>query len=448
MRRRSARERRSGPTGRNSWSRGSVGPAPLRAGRRAVRSPTAFASLRSALVLTDSVRQMRADLPDDRVRVGHRDGDRVLVHQAPLEDPQVLLDGGQLGFFTADLDEDRGLIDVLLHDRRDHPAAAILEVLAEGQRLDRLDRVVVDQDALEHVRDLHPAVEDLEVASPAVEQNAAPERQTGRDVDEPDRETRREQLALVDGDACGDKAGGEQHGREETLLHPQEVGVQVLVAGRSGRRFGAHRTTDYPAGGAPSSQPRLRSTARRHRAWSVSASSRDMRGSNSRSSFQSCPRSESVQSPAPSPARKAAPSAVVSVFLGRRTGRPSRSAWNWQSTSMTAAPPSTRSSVSGLPVSRSMASTTSLVWYAIASTAARTRWARLEPRVSPVMVPRAYGSQWGAPRPVNAGTRNTPPASGTDEGSGPASDALAMMPRPSRSHCRAAPVTKIAPSSA
>ena len=27
------------------------------------------------------------------------------------------------------------------------------------------------------------------------------------------------------------------------------------------------------------------------------------------------------------------------------------------------------------------------------------------PRVSPTIVPRAYGSQWGAPSPVSAGTK-------------------------------------------
>ena len=36
-----------------------------------------------------------------------------------------------------------------------------------------------------------------------------------------------------------------------------------------------------------------------------------------------------------------------------------------------------------------MASTTSRVWYAIASTTARARWARVVPRVMPTIVPRA-----------------------------------------------------------
>ena len=38
-----------------------------------------------------------------------------------------------------------------------------------------------------------------------------------------------------------------------------------------------------------------------------------------------------------------------------------------------------------------MASTTSRVWYAIASTPARARWAAVVPRVMPTIVPRAYG---------------------------------------------------------
>ena len=66
------------------------------------------------------------------------------------------------------------------------------------------------------------------------------------------------------------------------------------------------------------------------------------------------------------------------------------------------------------------------------------------PRVMPTIVPRAYGSHHGEPRPVNAGTTNTPSVSGTDvAASGPVSAASSMMPSPSRSHWMAAPVTKI-----
>src|SRR5947209_20562734 len=64
----------------------------------------------------------------------------------------------------------------------------------------------------------------------------------------------------------------------------------------------------------------------------------------------------------------------------------------------------------------------------------------------PTTVPRAYGSHHGEPSPVKAGTTTTPPASGTDAASGPVSLASPMMPRPSRIHWIAAPVTKMAPS--
>ena len=79
---------------------------------------------------------------------------------------------------------------------------------------------------------------------------------------------------------------------------------------------------------------------------------------------------------------------------------------------------------------------------------ARARWAAVVPRVMPTIVPRAYGSHHGLPRPVKAGTRKTPPVSGHDSASGPIAGASGMTPSPSRSHCTAAPVTKIAPSRA
>ena len=70
------------------------------------------------------------------------------------------------------------------------------------------------------------------------------------------------------------------------------------------------------------------------------------------------------------------------------------------------------------------------------------------PRVMPTIVPRADGSQSGAPSPVNAGTKTTPPESGTVPASASVSAAAPISPSPSRSHCTAAPVTKIAPSRA
>ena len=112
-----------------------------------------------------------------------------------------------------------------------------------------------------------------------------------------------------------------------------------------------------------------------------------------------------AQNPTPSPASAAAPNAVVSVFAGRSTGTPSKSAWNCSSRSLRAAPPSTRSSASGWPQSCCMASMRSAVWNAMLSSAARAMCARFDPRVRPTMVPRAAASHCGAPSPANAGTR-------------------------------------------
>ena len=94
----------------------------------------------------------------------------------------------------------------------------------------------------------------------------------------------------------------------------------------------------------------------------------------------------------------------------RRAGRPGTG---------TAGPSPTRrrrraSRPACVPLARVIASTTSAVWNAIASTTARARCARVVPRVMPTIVPRAYGSHHGEPSPVNAGTTYTPPVSGTD----------------------------------
>ena len=88
---------------------------------------------------------------------------------------------------------------------------------------------------------------------------------------------------------------------------------------------------------------------------------------------------------------------------------------------MAAAPPSARSAASGWADAAAMASVMSRTWNAIASTQARASWARPAPRVRPVMMPRASGSHCGLPSPVSAGTKVTPPLSGTDAASGPAS---------------------------
>ena len=72
--------------------------------------------------------------------------------------------------------------------------------------------------------------------------------------------------------------------------------------------------------------------------------------------------SGSCQMPTASPARYAAPRAVVSRMTGRRTGVASMSAWNCMRKASRLAPPSTRSSRSGTPVSFSMAATRSMLW--------------------------------------------------------------------------------------
>src|SRR4029453_6321005 len=65
------------------------------------------------------------------------------------------------------------------------------------------------------------------------------------------------------------------------------------------------------------------------------------------------------------------------------------SAWNWQRKSLAAAPPSTRRVRMGTPESAAMASSTSRLWKAMASSEARARWARARPRVGPAEPARA-----------------------------------------------------------
>ena len=82
------------------------------------------------------------------------------------------------------------------------------------------------------------------------------------------------------------------------------------------------------------------------------------------------------------------------------------------------------------------------------SSAARAMCADVVPRVSPTMVPRAYGSQCGAPSPAKAGTKYTPPVSGNAARALRPRRAERMIPSPSRSHCTTAPAMKMLPSSA
>ena len=81
--------------------------------------------------------------------------------------------------------------------------------------------------------------------------------------------------------------------------------------------------------------------------------------------------SRSLQKPTASPAAYAAPSAVVWLTTGRITGTPRMSAWNCMSVSLPTMPPSTFSSRMRTPESASAAASTSRVWNAVASRAAR-----------------------------------------------------------------------------
>src|ERR1700686_3399422 len=103
MRPRSRPAPRPGPSGRNSFLRARPARVPsLLARRRGAPSTPLFFALAAALVLTQSVRQARADLPCGRVGIRYGYGDRVLVHQAG---PQTLVHRGQLGFVATDPDE-------------------------------------------------------------------------------------------------------------------------------------------------------------------------------------------------------------------------------------------------------------------------------------------------------------------------------------------------------
>ena len=116
------------------------------------------------------------------------------------------------------------------------------------------------------------------------------------------------------------------------------------------------------------------------------------------------------------------------------------------SASLATMPPSTFSDSSFTPESASIASTTSRLWKAVASSVARAMCPAFTYRVSPANTPRALDFQYGANRPENAGTMYRPPLSSTvDASSSTSGDALIIF-RLSRSHCTSAPVIAIEPS--
>ena len=174
-----------------------------------------------------------------------------------------------------------------------------------------------------------------------------------------------------------------------------------------------------------------------------------MPGRNSRSMTAfSCSSSRFCQKPTARPARYAAPNAVTSRTSGRSTRVPRISDWNCIRKLLATAPPSTRRACRRIPESACIASRTSRVWYAIDSSVARMMWLEFTPRVRPKMAPRAYGSQYGAPRPVNAGTTYTPLVSFTLVAKYSESNASLMSFISSRSHWIDAPAINTAPSSA
>jgi len=120
---------------------------------------------------------------------------------------------------------------------------------------------------------------------------------------------------------------------------------------------------------------------------------------------QLCRRSaRSGQCPTARPAAYAAPSDTVSLAIGRTTGTSSTSAMNCMSRLSAVIPPSTLSVVRARPESAFIASTTSRVCQAVASSTARARCPLVMYEVSPTTTPRASLRQCGAYRPEKAGT--------------------------------------------
>src|ERR1041385_5069523 len=222
------------------------------------------------------------------------------------------------------------------------------------------------------------------------------------------------------------------------------VGSGQWVVGRGQSRDHC----SLPPAPCPLAQYNAASTARRQPRIRRSRSSAVDRELNTAWRRVATKASSEGQTPSASPASAAAPSAVVSTMSGRSTGTPRRSAWNWRSQSLAEPPPSTRRRGSSSPAAPSIASMSSRVPKAMDSRAARTRCAGVVPRVRPVIVPRASGSQCGLPSPTNAGTMCTPPVSGTEAASAAESEACLRRPSSSRSHWITAPAMKRLPSSA
>ena len=132
---------------------------------------------------------------------------------------------------------------------------------------------------------------------------------------------------------------------------------------------------------------------------------------------------------------------------GAHEGVTRRSAWSRRNASDADKPPSAHMGASAPSRARDAASRTSATWWAIPSRAARMTCSRREARLSPRIVPRASPTQRGAPRPVSAGTKRTPPLSGVLASTSSISSGPAIMPSPSRSQVSTSPALRTLPSS-
>ena len=159
-------------------------------------------------------------------------------------------------------------------------------------------------------------------------------------------------------------------------------------------------------------------------------------------------RPATAPAPRPGPRGVRRPAAVVSMTCGRSTGTARTSARNWHSQSFAAMPPSTRSAAGAPPASSAIAceQVVRLVADGLQRGAhdvgARAVAGEAEDGAARVRVP-AGGAQAGEGRhQVDAAASGRAAATVSDSAAAP------IARSPSRSHCTAAPATKMLPSSA
>mmetsp|Transcript_51148 Transcript_51148/g.102200 ORF Transcript_51148/g.102200 Transcript_51148/m.102200 type:complete len:230 (+) Transcript_51148:347-1036(+) len=189
-----------------------------------------------------------------------------------------------------------------------------------------------------------------------------------------------------------------------------------------------------------------------HRCLRLATSSSSIAGTKASyvhaDSCMCCASSTLFHTPTARPAAMAAPRAVISIIAGRFTVVSITSDWNRTKKSLAVTPPSTFMSCTFNPASSTIASATSFAWNAIDSSIARTMWAEVVYCVRPTMTPRASSLQCGAKRPENAGTRYTPPVSGTDSAMAVLCFTSSMILRLSLSHEIPTPAIATEPSRA